>query len=108
MRFRLYNFCLKNTHTHKTKKLKKKREKRKKPNTKRRKKKLLLLAVSVENLMGYDDIVCIFALCNLNLSDQVICVFFKSVLSSCCEKTGPVTRDHIKFSQMRNKTPLEL
>ena len=26
--------------------------------------------------------------------------FFKSVLSSCSENTGPVTRDHVKSSQM--------
>ena len=35
-----------------------------------------------------------------------ICVFFKSVLSSRSENTGPVTRDHAKFSQMRSKTSL--
>ena len=36
-----------------------------------------------------------------------ICVF-KSELSSCSEKTEPITRDHIKSSQMWNKTPLQL
>ena len=34
--------------------------------------------------------------------------FFKSVLSSSSENIGPVTRDHVKSSQMRNKTPLQL
>ena len=29
--------------------------------------------------------------------------FFKSVLSSCSKNTGPVTRAHVKSSQMRNK-----
>ena len=31
---------------------------------------LLLLTVFVENLRGYDDIVCEFALCTFNLRDQ--------------------------------------
>ena len=35
-------------------------------------------------------------------------VFFKSVLSSRRDNTGPATRDHVKFSQMRDKTPLKL
>ena len=35
-------------------------------------------------------------------------LFFKSVLSSHSENTGPVTRDHFKSSQMRNETPLQL
>ena len=35
-------------------------------------------------------------------------MFFKSVLSSRRGNTGPVTRDHVKSSQMRNKTPLQL
>ena len=34
--------------------------------------------------------------------------FLKSVLSSPCGNTGPFTRDHIKSSQMRNETPLQL
>ena len=33
-------------------------------------------------------------------------VIFKSVLSSCSENTGTVTRDHVKSSQMRNETSL--
>ena len=32
----------------------------------------------------------------------------ESVLSSCSENTGPVTRDHVKCSQMCNETPLQL
>ena len=35
-------------------------------------------------------------------------MFFKSALSSQRENTGPVTRGHVKFSQMRNETPLHL
>ena len=35
-------------------------------------------------------------------------MFFKSVLSSRRGNTGPVTRDHVKSSQMRNKTLLQL
>ena len=35
-------------------------------------------------------------------------LFFKSVLSSRSEYTGPNTRDHGKSTQMRNKTPLQL
>ena len=35
-------------------------------------------------------------------------LFFKSVLSSCSENIGPVTRGHVKSSQMRNETPLQL
>ena len=31
---------------------------------------MLFLTVSVENLMGYGHIVCEFALCNFNVSDQ--------------------------------------
>ena len=34
--------------------------------------------------------------------------FFKSVPSSCSENTGPVTRGHVKSSQTRNETPLQL
>ena len=48
----------------------KKIEKQKKPKKKRRKKMLLPLTASVENLTGYDDIVCEFALCNFNLFNQ--------------------------------------
>ena len=36
-----------------------------------------------------------------------ICVFFKSVLSSRSENTGPVTSDHVRSSQIRNETPLQ-
>ena len=35
-------------------------------------------------------------------------LFFKSVLSSCSENTGPASRDHVKSSQMRNETLLHL
>ena len=35
-------------------------------------------------------------------------VFFKSVHSSRSENTGPATRDHVKSSQRRNETPLQL
>ena len=35
-------------------------------------------------------------------------LFFKSVLSSRSENTGPVTRDHVKYSQTRSETPLQL
>ena len=35
-------------------------------------------------------------------------LFFKSVLSSHSEDSGPVTRDHVKSSQMMNETPLQL
>ena len=31
-------------------------------------------------------------------------LFFKFVLSSHCGNTGPVTRDHVKSSKMKNKT----
>ena len=31
----------------------------------------------------------------------------KLVLSSRSENAGPITRDHDKFSQMRNETPLQ-
>ena len=34
--------------------------------------------------------------------------FLKSLLSSRSENTGPVTRDHVKSSKMRNETPLQL
>ena len=55
-------------------------------------------------------------LCNVLLRNPVVLprflkgnfVFFKSVPSSHSENTGPVVRDHAKFSQMRNKTPLQL
>ena len=30
------------------------------------------------------------------------------VLSSRCKNTGPIIRDHVKSSQMRKKTPLQL
>ena len=33
---------------------------------------LLMLSVSVENLTGYDDIVCEFTLCTFNLRDQLL------------------------------------
>ena len=32
-------------------------------------------------------------------------LLFKSVLSSRCENSGPVTRDYVKASQIRNETP---
>ena len=35
-------------------------------------------------------------------------MFFKSLLSSLSENTGPVTRDHFKSFQMKNQTPLQL
>ena len=35
------------------------------------------------------------------------CVFFKSVLISPRKNTGPVTRDDVKSSQIRNETPLQ-
>ena len=35
-------------------------------------------------------------------------LFLKSALSSRCENTGPVTRDHVKSTQLRNETPLQL
>ena len=35
-------------------------------------------------------------------------LLLKSVLSSRNENTGTVTRDHVKSSQMRNETPLQL
>ena len=34
--------------------------------------------------------------------------FFKSVLSSRNKNTGPVTRGHVKPSQMRNETLLQI
>ena len=33
--------------------------------------------------------------------------FFKSVLSSLSKNTEPVTRDHVKSSQMKYETPLQ-
>ena len=41
-----------------------------------------------------------------DFENQNLC-FFKSVLSSQSENTAPVTRDHVKSSQMRNQTPLQ-
>ena len=35
-------------------------------------------------------------------------VFFKFVLGSRSENTGPVPRDHVTPSQIRNGTPLQL
>ena len=35
-------------------------------------------------------------------------LFFKSVLSSHSEDSGPVARGHVKSSQMMNETPLQL
>ena len=35
-------------------------------------------------------------------------VFFKSVLSSRSENTEPVISDHVKSSETRNETPLQL
>ena len=35
-------------------------------------------------------------------------MFFTSVPGSHSENTGPVTSDHVKYSQMRNETPLQL
>ena len=62
----------KHTHTHINKKQKKlkKIEKQKKPK-KKRSKKMSLLTISVENLTGYNDIAWQFALCALNLRDQL-------------------------------------
>ena len=40
------------------------------------------------------------------LKVKKICFFFKSVLSSRSDNSGPGTRDHVKSSQMRNKTLL--
>ena len=37
-----------------------------------------------------------------------VCVFLNLVFSLRSENTGPVTRDHVKSSQMRKKTPLQL
>ena len=45
--------------------------------------------------------------CFLKILKMKIC-FFESVLSSGSENTGPVIRDHVKFSQIRNKKPLQL
>ena len=56
----------KNTHKKNTPKKPKKIEKQKRLE----KMLLLLLTVFVENLTGYDDIVCEFALCTFNLRDQ--------------------------------------
>ena len=35
-------------------------------------------------------------------------LFFKFVLSSHSGNTGPITRDHVKSSKMKNETPLQL
>ena len=35
-------------------------------------------------------------------------LFFKFVLSSGSKNTGPVTRDHVKSSQIRKETSLQL
>ena len=35
-------------------------------------------------------------------------MFLKSVLSSRCENTGPLSKDHVKSSRMRNETPLQV
>ena len=39
---------------------------------------------------------------------KVKSVYLESVLISRNENTGPVTRDHVKFSSVRNETPLQL
>ena len=65
-------FCFKQKkHTIKKQKKLKKIEKQKKPKKKRRKG-MLLLTISVENLLGHDDIVWQFALCTFNLNDKSI------------------------------------
>ena len=35
-------------------------------------------------------------------------LFFQSVLGSRSENTRPVTTDHVKSSQVKNETPLQL
>ena len=50
-------------------------------------------------------------LCNVFLRNPVVLqrsAFLKSVLSSCSQNTGPISRSHIKSSQERNKIPLQL
>ena len=51
----------------KTKKKHKQTRRQKKANKTKEEKR-----ISVENLMGYDDIICEFALCTFNLLDQVM------------------------------------
>ena len=68
----MYIFCLKKPHKQKGKETKQETEKPKKPKKKRRKEISLLWTVSVENLTGYDDIVCEFALSSFNLRDQAV------------------------------------
>ena len=35
-------------------------------------------------------------------------MFSDTVLSSCCENTGPVTSGYVKSSQISNEAPLQL
>ena len=53
-------------------------------------------------------------LCNVLLRNPLVYqdfksenLFFKSVLSSRYENTGPIIREHFKSSQMGNETPLQ-
>ena len=52
----------------------------------------------------YEDFKILFA---TKILKGKIC-FFQSVLSSRRENNGLVTRYHVKSSQMRNETPLQL
>ena len=63
-------FCFKQKKSHKQKAKETKENRKTKETKEEKRKKMLLLTVSVENLMGYDDIVCEFALCTFNLRDQ--------------------------------------
>ena len=100
-------FVSKKTHTNKHKTRETKEERKTKKTTKKMKKKMLLWAVSVENLTGYGNIVCEFALCNFNWSHQIICYFFVWFRSHC-KNTGPVTRDHVLSKNLCNSKSFSL
>ena len=72
---KIYFFCFKQKKNAQEKHAKETKENRKTKKKKKKKKRLekmvlMLLTVFVENLTGYDDIVCEFVLCTFNLRDQ--------------------------------------
>ena len=68
---RIYFFLFKKkTHTHTNKNKNKLKKRKKKTKGENDRKMSFLWTVSVENLTGYDNIICKFALCTFNLRDQ--------------------------------------
>ena len=60
---------------------------------------LLLWTVSVENLTGYNNIVCEFALCTVNLRDQPI--KWERLLKKILENICDALRDLVPFVQFK-------